>query len=339
MNSETQEVKFSIIIPVQKINDYILETCGKLEKLENRNFEIIIFPDEVEENNSEMEGKLNARIIPTGKVSPAVKRDMAIKYAKGEYLAFTDDDAYPDEKWLDIAEEYLKDDAVAAVGGPQLTPEDDSFWQKVSGAMFMSILSGGAVIRYWPGEKIQEVDDWPTVNFIIKKKDFEAIDGFDSAYWPGEDTKLCLDIIKKLEKKIIYIPKLVVFHHRRSGFRKHLKQTGNYGLHRGHFAKVFPETSMKFTSLYFVPSLFVVFLLLGAILSPFNATISLLYSFGLGVYLVAVIASSLMLVEKTKSLLVSVMTIPYMISFHIWYGIRFIQGYFFTKELKSKLGK
>ncbi|MFC1623353.1 hypothetical protein ACFL16_03040, partial [Patescibacteria group bacterium] len=123
------------------------------------------------------------------------------------------------------------------------------------------------------------------------------------------------------------------------GFGKHLKQTGNYGLHRGYFAKVFPETSMKLASLYFVPSLFVVFLVLGAALSPFHETISLLYFLGLGVYLIAVIVSSLMLVEKTKSLAISVMTIPYMISFHIWYGIRFVQGYFFIKELKSKLGK
>ncbi|MBU2028441.1 glycosyltransferase, partial [Patescibacteria group bacterium] len=93
---------FSIIIPVQKINDYIQETCGKLANLKNKNFEILIFPDEAEGNNLEWEKKLNAGIIPTGKVSPAIKRDLALKYAQGEYLAFIDDDAYPDEKWLDV---------------------------------------------------------------------------------------------------------------------------------------------------------------------------------------------------------------------------------------------
>lgn len=33
------DIKFSIIIPVQKINDYILETCGKLKDLKKKNFE------------------------------------------------------------------------------------------------------------------------------------------------------------------------------------------------------------------------------------------------------------------------------------------------------------
>lgn len=333
----SEDVKFSIIIPVQKINDYIWETCGKLKELENRNFEIIIFPDEIEKNNYEIEKKLGARIVPTGAVSPAIKRDMAIEHAHGKYFAFTDDDAYPDEKWLDIAEKYLKDDRVSAVGGPQLTPKDDSFWQKVSGAMFMSVLSGGAVVRYWPGKKVQEVDDWPTVNFIMKKKDFEEIGGFDSTYWPGEDTKLCLDIINKLQKKILYVPEMVVFHHRRSGFRKHLKQTGNYGLHRGYFAKVFPKTSLKFA--YTIPSLFVAFLLLGFILSFQSEIVRNMYFLGLSVYATVIIVSTVLLVAKTKSVMISIATIPYLISFHVWYGIRFVKGFIFTKELKSKLGK
>jgi len=46
-----------------------------------------------------------------------------------------------------------------------------------------------------------------------------------------------------------------------------------------------------------------------------------------------------MIIPKTKSVLISLAVIPYLISFHIWYGIRFIQGFVFTKNLNSKLGK
>lgn len=330
---------FSIIIPVARINDYILETCGKLQNLKTKNFEILIFPDEIGAEKEELERNLQARIIPTGKVSPAIKRDASLKYAQGKYLALLDDDAYPEENWLEIAERYLQAEDVAAVGGPQLTPADDSFWQKVSGAMFLSPLSGAAIIRFWSGKQVKEVDDWPTVNFIVKKRDFEAVGGFDSAYWPGEDTKLCLDIIKKLKKKILYIPNLIVYHHRRAGLKKHLKQTGNYGLHRGFFAKVFPETSRKFSTLYFMPSVFVLFLVVGGVASIFNSSMLILYSLGIIAYVVALIVSTVLIWNKVKNFLVSLATIPYLISFHIWYGIRFIQGYFFTKDLKSKLGK
>lgn len=330
-------VKFSIIIPVQKINDYIFETCGKLKNLKTKNFEILIFPDEIENNNGETEATLGAKIIPTGKVSPAIKRDLALKYAQGKYIAFIDDDAYPDENWLGVAEKYLQDDAVSAIGGPQLTPENDSFWQKVSGAMFLSPLSGSAIIRFWPGKKVEEIDDWPSVNFIVKKNDFEKIGGFDSEYWPGEDTKLCLDIVKNLKKKILYIPNLIVFHHRRAGIKKHLKQTGNYGLHRGYFAKVLPETSRKF--MYFIPSCFVLFLLIGGLTSTRFDFMLKLYLLGIAAYLAAVLFSTLSIWQKTKNFPVSIATIPYLISFHIWYGIRFIQGFVFVKKLKSKLGK
>ncbi len=330
-----KNIDFSIIIPVQKINDYILETCEKLKKLDNRNFEIIIFTDEIGNDNKSVEEKLGAKIIPSGKVSPAIKRDMASKQAKGKLLAFIDDDAYPDEKWLDIAMKYIDNENIAAIGGPQLTPSDDSFWQKVSGAVFLSPLSGSALIRYWPGKKVEEVVDWPTVNFIVKKEIFDELGGFDSQYWPGEDTKLCLDIIKKTDKKILYAPELKVYHHRRSGLKRHLKQIGNYGLHRGFFAKAFPETSKNI--FYFLPSIFILLIIIGALSSLYSAFILRIFLLGIALYFIALIYSTAFIYRKTNNFFVSLATIPYLILTHIWYGIRFIQGYIFTKELKSKL--
>lgn len=339
MPTENNPVKFSIIIPLMDINDYVKETCEKLKQMENRGYEVIIVANNRTAETPEQERQLDATIIGAGDISPAIKRDIGAKQAKGDYLAFIDDDAYPDPKWLSIAEQYLRDEDVAAIGGPQLTPPHDTFWQKVSGAMYMSPLSGRAIIRYWPGKKTEEIDDWPTVNFIVKKDVFEAVGGFDSQYWPGEDTKLCLDIVKQTKKKMLYIPSMIVYHHRRSGFRKHLKQTGNYGLHRGYFARIFPETSRKLATLYFMPTFFVLFLVAGFILSFLHPLVKILYITGLAVYLAAIVFSTLSLVFKTKSAAISLMTIPFMISFHVWYGIRFMQGFFFTKKLHSKLGR
>ncbi len=335
-NNQDNNILFSIVIPIMEVNDYLIETCQKFNSFPKKNFEILVFANEA---NEEYEKKLGIKIIPMGHVSPAIKRDEALKYAKGKYLAFTDDDAYPDKKWLDIAEKYLENKEVAAIGGPQITPPGDSFWQKVSGAMFVSPLSGKAVIRYWPGKKVEEIVDWPTVNFIVKKEAFERAGGFDSAYWPGEDTKLCLDIIEKLKKKILYIPELIVYHHRRSGFRRHLKQVGNYGIHRGFFAKVFPATSGKFNTFYFVPSLFALYLLAGTVVLFSSPIIQKLYLAGLAIYAAAILYSTFSLMAKTKSFWISAAAIPYLVSFHIWYGIRFIQGFFFTKKLNSKLGR
>ena len=46
---------------------------------------------------------------------------------------------------------------------------------------------------------VKALDD---VNLVVKREVFEAVGGYDSHYWPGEDTKLCLDITHKAGKKI-----------------------------------------------------------------------------------------------------------------------------------------
>ena len=230
----------SIIIPVKEVNDYIRESIPRILNLNYDNFEILIFPDLKSKENF-----AKTRIIPTGKIGPAEKRNLSIKYAQGEILAFLDDDAYPCPGWLKNAVKHFNNPNIVAVGGPAITPANDSFAQKVSGAVFLSKLSGGNPERYWPIGAIKEIIDWPSVNFLVRKSDFSAVHGFNSEFWPGEDTLLCMDLIKKLKKKIIYDPKVLVYHHRRSGLVRHLKQISQYGLHRGFFAKKYPVNSFK----------------------------------------------------------------------------------------------
>ncbi|MBU1322752.1 glycosyl transferase, partial [Patescibacteria group bacterium] len=97
------------------------------------------------------------------------------------------------------------------------------------------------------------VDDYPTFNFLVKKKDFLAVNGFNTQFWPGEDTKLCLDLTHKLGKKILYHPDILVFHHRRPIFLPHLSQISRYGFQRGRFVRLFPQTSLR--PAYFLPLL------------------------------------------------------------------------------------
>jgi GT2 family glycosyltransferase len=336
-NTKTSAPLFSIIIPLMDANDYLAETCENLKKLQNQDFELIVIPNEKTSKLENLLAGIKNQIIPAGNISPAIKRDLGVREAKGKYIAFIDDDAYPKEDWLDVAEKYLSRLEVSALGGPQITPPKNTFWQKVSGAVFLSPLSGTALKRYYPQGKGCFVDDWPTVNFFIKKAVFEESGGFDSKYWPGEDTKLCLDIIKKLKKKIFYAPELQVYHHRRAGFKKHLKQIGNYGLHRGFFAKELPENSNKF--MYFIPSLLDIFIVFGFISSLLYPILWKFYFLGIAVYLLAILFSTVIIWKRSGSFFISLMTISYIISTHIWYGLRFIQGFIFTKKLKSKLGR
>ena len=101
------KIKFSIIIPVKEINSYIAESIPKILEMSHKNYEILILPNVFPETIPSYLNNSKIKIIPTGKVSPAIKRDMGAKKAKGKYLAFIDDDAYPKKDWLNIAEKIL----------------------------------------------------------------------------------------------------------------------------------------------------------------------------------------------------------------------------------------
>ena len=332
---KNKPVIFSIIIPFKSWS-YNLEECLKfIRKLSFKEFELILLPDNEMTLVDEFRD-LPIILYPTGQVSPAIKRDLGGEKAKGQFFAFIDDDAYPQSDWLDVAIKIFKtEQEIGAIGGPAVTPKTDPFWARVSGAVFLSRTSGGFPERYIPCPPIRVVDDWPTVNLIVRKSVFNQVAGFGSKFWPGEDTLFCLKIISKTSKKILYVPELVVWHHRRSELHKHLYQVGNYGLHRGHFASQFPGTSRRV--IYFIPTLWVMFVLTGLFLSALSHSIYILYLGGWAFYLAA-LAISWKQICRYESILVAFAAIPYILLSHLWYGIKFAQG-FATKNLKRKLGR
>jgi len=328
----------SIIIPIKKINEYINESIRHISGLDYDDFEVLILPDdgdlsEISLSQEGLTGKV--KVIPIGSLGPAEKRDMGAKQARGEILAFLDDDAYPRKDWLRNGVRHFERPEIAAVGGPAVTPKEDSFWQRVSGAVYLSPFGGGNSVRYWPGKKLDFVDDWPSVNLIVRKSDFENVGGFNSQYWPGEDTKLCLDLTHTLNKKIIYDPDVFVWHHRRSGFIRHLKQVGQYGLHRGFFAKKYPETSFKIK--YFLPSLFLVFLILGFVVSFLSPQVIPIFTTGLAIYGLGLIYSFAVILYREKALFISMFALPYIFSTHLVYGLQFLRGLGSSEKLGQDL--
>jgi len=244
---------------------------------------------------------------------------MALGSARGEIFAFLDDDAYPARDWLKKAMENFKDPDVAAVAGPGITPFNDTSRQKASGLVYSSLLvSAGFSYRYIP-KKRREVDDFPSCNFLVRQEIFRELGGFKTDFWPGEDTKLCLEITKKLGKKIIYDPFVYVWHHRRPLFLPHLKQIASYALHRGYFAKKYPQTSFKIS--YFIPTLFLICIVTGGILAVFLPFFRWLYFAGIILYLFLVFIFSL-----SKELGLLPMVFLGIIFTHLVYGFHFLKG-------------
>ena len=253
-------VTVSIIIAVGGYSKNLKECVSKCGELIGSDYEIIVLPD------AEQLPDIKARVIPTGNITPPFKRDIGAKHAKGEILAFLDDDAYPSKEWLSQALKIFKEDeSIGCVCGPAVTPQSDSLRQKASGLIYSSLfVSGNHSFRYIPKAR-REVSDFPSCNFLIRKNLFEEVGGFDKPYWPGEDTFLCLKVLGT-GKRMIYSPEVLVYHHRREVFIPHLRQIKNYALHRGYFAKKYPKTSLRLE--YFAPSFLVLVFVAAFLFKP-----------------------------------------------------------------------
>ncbi len=251
----------SIIIPLKKINDYIVECSTWILKQTYQNFELIILPDEYNESTEYKAIFEDSRITisKTGNKSPAIKRHMGTTIAKGEIFAFIDDDTYPEVNWLENAIRVLDNNDVRVVGGVAVTAENDSYSEHISGMIYSNFMTSAKhTLRYEP-KKVQYVHDYPSCNLIITREIYTKSGGFNSNFYPGEDTVLCNNIIK-LGEKILYSPDVLVYHHRRKLLFGHFKQVSGYGWHRGYFVKMIGGNSLRLS--YFIPSLFLLYIVL-----------------------------------------------------------------------------
>ncbi len=309
--------RISIIVPCKTIGPYAVECVEHCNKLAYSNKEVLVLPDEV--GGADLVP--GATVIATGPIRPSEKRDLGADRSTGEILAFIDDDAFPRPDGLTHAVPLFEDERVGGVGGPAVTPPSDTLPLQASGAIYQSLMGGGPyAYRYVPGRH-REVDDYPSCNLLVRKSTFLDAGGFDTEYWPGEDTKLCLAITKELGKSIVYVPGALVYHHRRNLFTGHLKQVSSYALHRGFFVKKFPETSRRLS--YFLPSLLVLGLIAGLPLL-FVPGLRELYLGIFGLYLLLVLLSSMHVAGGHVLLLALVF--PGTVITQLTYGVWFLKG-------------
>ncbi len=126
--------KVSIIIAVGKPGDFVIECITHCLQLDYPDYEIIVRPDEEWIPPDE-----SIRVIPTGAVKPAEKRDRGIEKSTGEIMAVIDDDAYPAySDWLSGAVCLSAGLGVAAVGALGVTPPADNPSGRIPGWIYES---------------------------------------------------------------------------------------------------------------------------------------------------------------------------------------------------------
>jgi glycosyltransferase involved in cell wall biosynthesis len=254
-------LRFSIVVPAHRDGPAFRRCLQACLDQDHPNFEVVVASDRPLPQLPQ-----NVTVVETGAsadTSPAEKRDTAFPKTSGDVLAFVDDDAYPRRDWLTAAERHFTRPGVQAVGGPGLTPPESAWAERVGGAVYESPV-GSAFLRYrfLPLEP-RRVNDYPAYNLLVRRDALETVGGWDTTFYGGEDTVLCLRLAER-GWLVEYAPDVVVFHHRRPILRSHLRQVANVGRHRGYFVRAFPTTSRQ--ALYVLPALAPAALALGALL-------------------------------------------------------------------------
>jgi glycosyltransferase involved in cell wall biosynthesis len=237
------QVSFSIVIPVHR-DGPAFRACvaGCLEQDYAGSVEVLVVSDRPLADLPD-----GARLVQTGSetdTSPAEKRDRAFAEARGSVLAYVDDDARPAPDWLSTAARRFQQAEVHALGGPGLTPPESPWPERVGGAVYESPAGSGQLRFRFARAPERLVEDYPAYNFFVRREALEAVGGWGTTFYGGEDTVLCLKLAQA-GYPTLYAPEVVVYHKRRPILRPHLRQVANVGRHRGYFVRAYPETSRR----------------------------------------------------------------------------------------------
>ena len=243
-------MRFSVIIPAHRDGPAFRRCVAASVEQDYDDYEVVVATDHGLDGLPE-----GVRVVETGSAtdtSPAEKRDAAFEAASGDVLAYVDDDAYPAPDWLSTAARRLAQDGVKALGGPGLTPPDSSWRERLGGAVYESPAGSGPLRYRFVQAPERTVEDYPAYNLFVRRDALEAVGGWGTSFYGGEDTVLCLKLARA-GWPILYAPEVVAYHRRRPVILPHLRQVANVGRHRGYFVRAYADTSRR--AIYALPSL------------------------------------------------------------------------------------
>jgi len=174
----------TIIIPCLNEENYIKQCLNSIFCLDypKNKLEIIVIDNGSTDRTLDILSEYSNVIVDHWGGNIGAVRNRGAQLSKGEILAFVDGDCVVKAKWLTAAVEELKRDSVGAVGGIPLVNTKSANW----------------VERSWvlhPVPKTEYVGRLATASFLIKKKIYFDLGGFNEDVASGEDMEFSKRII------------------------------------------------------------------------------------------------------------------------------------------------
>ena len=223
----TDRLTFSVIIPTYNRHSSLHACFQSLsqQKYPESDFEIIVVDDGSvppirDSIRTEFPGMNVSLLRSPQNEGPAAARNRGAKIARGQYLAFTDDDCLPDANWLAELKCVLTTISANAAGG-RIIDGSGSLYSAASHAIL------DAAYEYYSASA-----DGPrflaSQNFIVAAKEFRELGGFLPDFRTSEDREFC-DRWLRQGNKLAFAPKAVVTHQSPPGLGRFLRRHYHYG--------------------------------------------------------------------------------------------------------------
>ncbi|MGI0493146.1 glycosyltransferase [Alkalinema pantanalense CENA528] len=230
--SSDVHLRFSVIVPTYnrpRPLQACLQAIAQMDYPRDR-FEVIVVDDggtqPLEAIVEPWQSKLALTLIQQPNAGPGAARNHGATQARGDYLAFTDDDCQPDRRWLNTLATQIQIHPTALIGGAihnRLTRNPCAeASQLIISYLYQYFAHNPQAPRFFTSN-----------NLVVPRDRFLALGGFDPAFRiASEDRELC-DRWNQQAEPLIYCPAAQVFHSHDLNLWSFWKQHFNYG--RGGF--------------------------------------------------------------------------------------------------------
>ena len=239
--AESNRPFISIIIPTYERPERLavcLKSLGRLDYPCER-YEVIVVDDgsrkPPETVVARFHERFDVRLLTQIHAGPATARNTGAAQAKGEVLAFTDDDCEPAADWLQTLAKRFAATPNCAIGGRALNGLPDNPFSSASQLLI------DYLYQYY--NRVPHRARFLASNNLALPTDlFRAIEGFDTnfPYAAGEDREFC-DRWLHHGYGLVYAPEVVVRHSHFLKFQTFCKQHFTYGRAALYFHKVRAE--------------------------------------------------------------------------------------------------